>query len=32
LVCTFIQSKNPDNSRTTNLESPLPTKRPEAWM
>jgi hypothetical protein len=29
-VCTFI--RNSDNSRTTNLESPLPTKRPEAWM
>ena len=30
LVCTFI--RNSDNSRTTNLESPLPAKRPEAWM
>ena len=30
--CALLSRENSDNSRTTNLESPLPTKRPEAWM
>ena len=30
--CALLSRASSDNSRTTNLESPLPTKRPEAWM